>query len=333
MNKSIMKNLSVLLFSLFLISTLGCFKEHTDLDPIGTPSGGVIEVFVDGFDSTTAQIRVRLFAVDHFGDFYENLRTSDFSVNNSSFENYEYNLTCTDQGFLDESIDYSAMMLFDQSGSIDETDPDDARVTAGIEFTKIMTSKDEGAVAAFARNNDNYLEDLTILSSFTKNKIRLRNQVNALVGKEYGGTPLYQSILELIPLVADEASNQSKAMIVFTDGDDTEGGSISQIISDAVEENIEIYTIGLSLGVNERALTTIAHNTGGAIMFAEDALQLITLYSSLGELLRGSYDYYDICVEVNREYWDWSTGNEITFQLILELIGGEKITFPVFAVL
>ncbi|MFK7904661.1 MAG: VWA domain-containing protein, partial [Chitinophagales bacterium] len=119
--------------------------------------------------------------------------------------------------------------------------------------------------------------------------------------------------------------------IVFTDGEDTEGGySINQIIEEACMHNVRIFTVGLSNGVNDRVLSEIAFETNGAVMLAEEAEQLIAQYSSLGQLLHGEAQIYRIRMSVRKNSGaSWYNGNLLSSVISLELSEDYTIRFPI----
>jgi hypothetical protein len=81
----------------------------------------------------------------------------------------------------------------------------------------------------------------------------------------------------------------TKAVVLFTDGGDTTCGSPEacrarreQSIQGANDNQMRLFTIGLSSGVDVAALGELANRTGGAFLYADTAEQLFPLYGSLG---------------------------------------------------
>ena len=90
-----------------------------------------------------------------------------------------------------------------------------------------------------------------------------------------------------------------KAVVLFTDGADTSCASpdacrISreQSVRLANQDQVPIFTIGLSTGVDVAALGELASQTGGAMLYADTADQLLPLYGSVGKLLSLSLPTY-----------------------------------------
>jgi hypothetical protein len=317
-----------LLFCLLFLSA--CLEETVAVPELpSSPSGGLSQVSVSAVNGSELSFCVDLFAIDHFGGFIENLDGNCFSYDNTdgstlSFIGLEARRT-PDKG------PYSAQLLFDQSGSISSTDPTNARIDAGLAFVDIMSGRDEASVAVFTSGSSNYPSDLTRLTPFTVDKNILTDQIEAMRDRQGGGTPLYSSIYDLLLVIDGEANNGNRAIVVFTDGQDTDGGiNIATLIQDANDLGIEVYTVGLGTGVEEDVLAAIALGTGGSVMYAQEVTQLVSLYSSLAELLRGGYDVYNICYTLNLPGRVWQSGDIYRVNISLMLPTGEVILYPIY---
>src|SRR5690606_12642969 len=127
--------------------------------------------------------------------------------------------------------------------------------------------------------------------SFTREIDGMYDTLDELSNSEEGGTPLYYSTLQMIDEVSSTAHNvKNKALIVFTDGADTEGGALPhQIVNKAVGSDVQVFTVGLGAFLpNLDILAEIAHQTGGYFMWAQDARQLISYFGTLDNLLHGN---------------------------------------------
>jgi hypothetical protein len=93
--------------------------------------------------------------------------------------------------------------------------------------------------------------------------------------------------------VCTQAFNPNKAVLVFTDGKDTDGSwTLDNLISYARARNVKLFTLGLSNSVDFKVLNRMARETGGAMTWASDARQLVSMHGSLGAILRGSITFY-----------------------------------------
>ena len=327
-----MKNVSLLqLFvPLFLVlSLLGCLNEFDDIIPDleGVPAGGVADIRIVQVEGNTLELELTCFAVDHFGSFISGLGSQNFSIFSNN-RNYAYRISNIEEQE-DEFIGpYSAALLFDQSGSIVRTDPDDDRILSGTSFVDLLANGDEAAVAAFS-GGGNYQYPYELLVEMGNDKASLNTAIESLAGMADGNTPLYQSIYNLMPYVSQNSGNENKAIIAFTDGQDTQGGvSIDDIVERACATGVKVYTVGLSNGVDESVLSQIAVRTDGAVMLAEDALQLVSLYRSLGELLQGTAKLYKMTLTVENTAGNWRPGNNLDGVLNLNLSEEYPVRLP-----
>lgn len=319
MNSINIKIAPVIILLFFSLIFHSCIKEADIIPELsGIPGGGILDAEVKSINGNIVNFRLDLFAVNHYGQFIEDLGGDCFSSPNDDLEITEIQI-----GSDNEKGSYSVMMLFDQSGSITDTDPNDARVDAGKAFVSILGEGDEAGVSIFSGSG------YTTLSEFSTNQSQLSDNIESMRNSEGGGTPLYNSIYGLIDYVAQNAKNQNKAIIVFTDGEDTNSSTTPQNIIDyAGSQGVQIFTIGLGNVVNYQALTEIALGTGGAVMLAQDALQLIALYNSLSDLLHGDGTFYETCWQAKKPNGsDWVSGDDVISALNLTLPTGEVVEY------
>lgn len=133
-------------------------------------------------------------------------------------------------------------MLLDQSGSIKQSDPTGARLCSTKAFLAGMGANDAALLAA-------------------------------LIG---GNPPLYDSLDSLRRQVVGDSAlavGKSKPVVVFSDGADTRCASPeacrsrrASSIANARQDQIRIFTIGLSNGVDVVAMAELAHQSGGAFL-------------------------------------------------------------------
>lgn len=304
-------------------------EEYRPLIPTveGVPAGGVSEVSIEKVSGDTIELSMNLFAVDHFGKFIEGLAPKNFSVETSSFSPIEFQVLEVTETVDNYVGPFSAALLFDQSGSINSTDPQNDRITAGVSFSSLVNTDERAMIAAFS-SGGNYPSPFGTLVDFTNDQSLLQASIESLAGRAGGGTPLYQAIYNLIPIVANEPTNMNQAIIAFTDGEDTDGGvTISEVVDKACMEGISIFTVGLGEGVEQSELSEIAFRTGGSVMLAEDALQLISIYSSLGELLRGEGRFYNVRFRAISNS-PLQVGNIVNGEVILNLTDTYSLQFP-----
>lgn len=228
---------------------------------------------------------------------------------------------------------YAAALLLDQSGSILQSDPTGARLFAAKSFLAGLGPDDQALLAAFAGNPGALIPSspLSVYAPF-------RNQATApsygatldsLATQVGGNTPLYDSLDALRQQVVGDATlplGLPRAVVIFTDGADTSCATPedcrvrrAQSIQRANADQVRIFTIGLSSGVDIAALGELANQTGGALLYADTADQLLPLYGSVGRLLSLSLPTY-------RLRWTVQAGSAGVFQSGRTLLGRVQVT-------
>ena len=201
---------------------------------------------------------------------------------------------------------FAAALLLDQSGSILQTDPTGARLFSAKAFLSGLGTDDAALLAAFAGGPGAIIPTapLTVYAPFRGQALASSyfptlDSLTPLLG---GNTPLYDSLDALRRRLSGEASmpaGLAKAIVIFTDGADTSCASGQscrtsrlQAIQGANRDQVRLFTIGLSSGVDIVALGELANHTGGALLYADTAEQLLPLYGSVGRLLSLSLPTY-----------------------------------------
>ena len=208
---------------------------------------------------------------------------------------------------------YSAVMLMDQSGSILSTDPTDSRIQAGKTFFSALSAPDNAVLVAFASAGSLPYSPVTQWGTFSSVGSGFYKPLDELAQLEGGGTPLYLSVASMVNKVSSEGSNPNRAVIVFTDGEDTDGTwTLEQVIALARSKNVKLFTVGLSDSINVQVLSQMAAETQGAMLWADDARQLISVYGSLGNLLRGTAKFYRTRWAVTLSTGAWVAGTWIS---------------------
>ena len=312
---------AILLAGLLVISACSKEEEKKDKNLDGAPAGAVLKSTAFAIDEQKLQCKLNLFIVDERGNFINNLKQEEFEI-----EDIFYNLTFEKNGLsktgLSNNGPYSAGLLLDQSGSIRDTDPDDLRIEASKIFVRFLGGNDE--VALYSFNEYHYY----IHENFTTDSSSLFSDLDYLAANEDGSTPLYDAALGVTDHIQENANNSNQALILFTDGEDNNSYSDdNDVIENAVNKNVKIYTIGLSDQVDIELLADLADETEGAFMWAEDVKQLVSLFGNLGDLLHGSSQYYSLeFIATNPS--GWYSGYTFYTNVIVSLKNGYQIKIP-----
>jgi hypothetical protein len=227
---------------------------------------------------------------------------------------------------------FASALLLDQSGSIAETDPAGARLFASKLFVQALGDDDLILLGSFAGGRDARIPNapLDVHAPF-RNAAQAGgyfDTLDALASQVGGNTPLYASIDALRQqwlAGPPPAAGLGKAMVVFTDGQDTDCTSATdcverrlRAIQAAVQDDVRIFTVGLTNQVDIAALGEIAHGTGGAMLYADNVTQLLPLYGSVGRLMSMS-------LPTHRLRWTVRSDADDTFRPGQTLIGRVQV--------
>jgi von Willebrand factor type A domain len=194
---------------------------------------------------------------------------------------------------------FATALLLDQSGSIAQTDPTNARLYSAKAFLGGMAAQDRVLLAAFAGAPGAVIPTapLTVYGPFKGQPqatayYATLDTLGPLIG---GNTPLYDSIDALSQQWLGPSGlpdDMGKALVVFTDGADTTcAGQAAcltrreQTVLAAQQNDVRIFAIGLSGGADLAALGELASQTGGALLYADNTAQLVPLYGAVGALM------------------------------------------------
>lgn len=324
--------------SMTLTVSLGGFQEYQTsvsvasesesrvtvrLEPESLPSAGALATRVTSYSGSTMTFEVDAFVVDANARPIQGLGGASFQINDFSGVSFTPGGVTSVGGSGARS--YSAALLLDQSGSITGTDPNDSRIVAAKTFLGSLGGSDNAVLAAFASGGMLPYDPLTIWGSgFTSNGAGYFGVLDQLASQESGGTPLYRSVASMIEYTSANATNQQRAVVVFTDGQDTDGGtSLDDVVALANQRNVPVYTVGLSSSVDVSVLSEMALRTGGAIMWAGDARQLVSAYKTLGGVLSGSLAYYRTRWTVRRTSGNWARGSWLTSSVTIQTPAGQ----------
>lgn len=297
----------------FIFVAVACSSTlEIEIPPIkGDPSSAILKTDIRKSGEKYI-LDVYIHVVDDRGQFIRILGKNNFLMNDTTIygNQLSFRLDNVKSGTTESKGDYSALLLLDQSGSISGTDPYNSRIDASKIFLENLGERDNAGLASFVSGWSN---DFNVHHGFSRDIAPLIHSLDSLGGYVGGGTPLYYSTFNLLDYVEENADHQSnKALIVFTDGGDTDGGSTPQeIIDKANLLGVQVFTVGLGRYLpNVDILWNMAQKTGGYFMWAEEAKQLISYFGTLGNLLNGNAGYH-------RMTWEISASNDLSGQTYL----------------
>jgi len=181
-----------------------------------------------------------------------------------------------------ERKDIYIVLAIDSSGSMSTSDGSYLRIDAAKQFLDKLNQSNLTASAALISWDDNI--DYSS-PGFTKDFGSLpldRQHIDA-----DGGTNLNDGLTSSIDKLKIEKVSAQKFIILLSDGQGiyTPSTTPGSPISQAIENNIIIFTIGLGNQISEKDLRDIAESTGGKFFPSPNAAALNTIFQDLGSLI------------------------------------------------
>jgi Ca-activated chloride channel family protein len=174
-------------------------------------------------------INVSATVTDASGRFVPNLRKEDFVV----FEDGEEQ---TITHFNAERVPVSLGIVLDTSGSMAGEKFDHAQASLDRFLFDLLDANDEVFLVRFS--TDPYLEQ-----GWTTDKGRISRALRRITPR--GGTAMYDAVAEAVPL-ADQGANRKKAILVISDGNDTNSEThVSEVKQLVRQSEVLVYAIGI----------------------------------------------------------------------------------------
>lgn len=171
----------------------------------------------------------------------------------------------------------STALVIDRSGSMSWGTPptlDGAKEGAKAYINAMNTTNcDEATLISFNSS-------VTVDVFMTSDTGALKQGVNALTA--VGGTAVWDAGITGITEVINNGTQQCKAVILLTDGEDNASTNTSaDVWALALANQIRVFTIGIGTSINEEDLRKIADLTGGTFYLAANPNQLTGIFSDI----------------------------------------------------
>jgi hypothetical protein len=320
------------------INRLAPVATTITISATGKPSAstGGSRVITNGSSTLTFETDVAV--NDAFGNPVTNLAGSAFTISPSSITNG--GSTTLPISKVDQvSVNYltnqgrgpvSAFVALDASGSVSSiSDPTAVRIQAAKSFFSALGNGDEAMLGYFpAQSNSTDLKTFPGMG-FTTNGPAYYPFLDQIRDLGYLlGTPLFKATIQAIDITAAQGKNANKAVVLFTDGEPAgDPATADQAVAEATAKGVRIYAAGLGTATNLPVLADIAQRTGGAVLFAQDAGQLVTFYKTLGNTLQGTGSFYRTRWIATRSSGTFKTGDTVFGKMHVNA-GGTDITTP-----
>ena len=181
------------------------------------------------FRSGVELINVTATVTDDEGRFVSGLRQEDFTV-------YEDGEPQEVTHFSNERVPVSLGIALDTSGSMTPEKMSAARDAIDRFIYDLLGPDDELFFMQFANRPD-------LIQNWTTDRRRISRAVGS-VGAQ-GGTAMYDAIADALP-ITQEGRNRKKALLVISDGNDTNSGtSVGQLRSMIRESEVLVYALGI----------------------------------------------------------------------------------------
>jgi Ca-activated chloride channel homolog len=181
------------------------------------------------FRSGVELINVTATVSDEDGRFVSGLRQEDFTV-------YEDGMKQEVTHFSNERVPVSLGIALDTSGSMTPDKMSAARSAIDRFIYDLLGPDDELFFMQFANRPD-------MMQSWTTDRRRISRAVASVGGQ--GGTAMYDAIADAIP-VAQDGKNRKKALLVISDGNDTNSGtSVGELRQMIRESEVLVYALGI----------------------------------------------------------------------------------------
>ena len=248
------------------------------------------------FRSTVDAVNLSVVVTDKKGRFIPDLDAEDFLV-------YENRVPQELAFFTAEVTPVTLLVLLDASTSVRESV--DSIKEAAANFVSKLWEGDQAIIADFN-------ERVRFSSHFSDDVDRLVSTIQSLYPS--GWTALYDSVLLSLEKVSEAEGR--KALLVFTDGDDSRSVGFGSEASakDAVEgakfSEVTIYAVGfegrggMGAGVNKGFLKKLSEETGGSAFFPKGIGDLNQSFEQIQDELHSQYRlaYVPVKHEKNGEW-------------------------------
>lgn len=190
-------------------------------------------------------------------------------------------------------------LSIDSSGSMVWNDPDGLRREAAKNFVDALLPEDRAAVIDFDSS-------ARVLQNLTTNKDAVKGAIDRI--DDVGGTSISAGVRAANTVLANNNdADRGRVMILLTDGDGTWSNFY---LTQAKQNLITIYTIGLGSAVNSGLLSTIASETGGKYHQVDNASELPEVFRRISDDTGGDegvtsdsdQDGLNDCVEIQGAY-------------------------------
>jgi tight adherence protein C len=206
----------------------------------------------------------------------------------------------------------SVVLAIDVSGSMADEDRLPQAREAAKAFLGQMRTFDRVALLSFGSN-------VELRQPFTSDRRPLVRAIDGLAPT--GNTRLYDALVRAVDQ-ARAAPSGSRAVILLSDGEDTESASgLDAAIKVAAQAGVPIYTIGLGSEAKADVLERIGTETGGRFYLAPSSQDLARVFLLISRQLTSQYELFWM------SHLQGEGGREVPVQISLNGPGAPEADF------
>lgn len=190
------------------------------------------------------------------------------------------------------------VLVIDDSGSMYSNDRSNMRLTVAQNLIDKLPENSKVGVVRFTGST------YKLTSAVTEDTELAKSYLTTNYFKSSGGTNMYNAINSAFSMFESTDDTIMKMMVVLSDGETSDTGKHSAVITTANNNNVKIYAVGLgnsSSSYFTRYLKPLANNTAGAFYLASNAGELEDIYNDINKKIDietdsdndGIADYYE----------------------------------------
>ena len=190
----------------------------------------------------------------------------------------------------------------DDSGSMSSYDPYYQRLAVASDLIDKLPSNAKMAVVKFADGSYDYS---VLTGGLITDKSTAKDYLTTNYFSSNGSsTYMYDAITRAFNVFESTDANTMRMMVVLTDGEAHDTHYHDSVIQSAIQNNVNIYTIGLGSGSSsyfDSYLKPLSEGTDGEFYYSSDASNLADAFDAIGEKISlttdtdgdGLSDYYE----------------------------------------
>ncbi len=210
---------------------------------------------------------------------------------------YEASYRWEDEWKESEYSKVEIVFVIDDSGSMVSNDPANQRLTVTKNLIDNLPKDSKMGVVKFATNTS------VLTSKLTTDKDEAKSFLTTADFVSYGNTYMYTAIRNGFNLYESAEPDVLKMMVVLSDGAAHDTSMHSSIVSQAVNKNVKIYTVGLGNQTSyfNNYLKPLATSTTGNFYLASNSDELNKIFDDINKKIEldldtdndGISDYYE----------------------------------------